>query len=297
MTSNSLAQSELPDYPVECTFSVNFQGYTCALHDVELMTPNVNIIFEGEHIDNRTDADVVVVDIFDSMTPFIIQTMFTQFPNLRVLEIYRTSVSYLEFPEAENMREITIVGGMIPRLENSTFSGLRNLDRLSIRNSQIAEIEEEAFAGLTNLRHLSLIGNEIARIPTRALHDVPNVTWIDFENNNLTRVEASSFAESRNLVSLYLERNHIIEVEGNFSEAFRDTISIVNMFGNLCSRRTFNNFNSGDRDAEFVLFNMAMSNCFNNFVSGPEGARRVTLTVEGPMSFFDAFGNLVLRVN
>lgn len=293
------SQDELPDYPVQCDFRNNYNGYACRLENLELMFPNVNIVFEGEHLDGRTDADVVEVEILDSMVTYIIPSMFTQFENLEFLDIYRTSLAYLQFPNVtNNLREIYIVGGMIDTIENSTFVNSPSLERLSIRESGIVEIEENAFEGLERLQFLSLIGNHIRRIPQRALHDIPNAYWIDFERNNLTRVEASSFAESRNLTNLWLERNQIVDVEGTFTEAFRERIFLINLSGNLCTDRSFTfSSNEQERGSEFTWFNMVMSQCYNNFAAGPNGLRRVTLELDGPMSFFDAFGNLVLRVN
>lgn len=293
------SQDGLPDYPVQCNFRNNFNGYSCRLENVELMFPNVNVVFEGEHLDGRTDADVREVEILDSMVTFIIPSMFTQFRNLEFLDIYRTSLSYLQFPNVTtNLREIYIVGGMINRIENSTFVNSPSLERLIIRESGVTEIEESAFEGLENLRFLSLIGNHIQRVPQRALHDIPNAYWIDFERNNLTRVEASSFAESRNLTNLYLEHNQIVEIEGTFTEAFRERIFLINVYDNLCADRSFTFSNDEQvRQSEFTWFSMVMSQCYNNFAAGPNGLRRVTLQLDGPMSFFDAFGNLVLRVN
>lgn len=286
------------DYPVQCNFRNNFNGYACRLENVELMFPNVNIVFEGEHLDGRTDADVVEVEILESMVTFIIPSMFTQFRNLEFLDIYRTSLSYLQFPNVtNNLRQIFIVGGNINRIENSTFINSPSLERLTIRESGVTEIEESAFEGLENLRSLSLVGNRITRIPQRALHDIPNAYTIDFERNNLTRVEASSFAESRNLTNLYLERNQIVEIEGTFTEAFRENIFIISLYDNLCTDRSFTFSSNNERVSEFIWFNMVMSQCYNNFAAGPNGLRRVTLELDGPMSFFDAFGNLVLRVN
>lgn len=234
------AQDEIEDYPVQCTFALNFRGYTCVLRNLELVFPNINIVFEGEHLDNRTDDDVLDVEFQDSMVTFIIPSMFTQFPNLRYLEYYRTSLSYLTFPNiTNNLREILIYDGMINRIENETFIYSPDLIRLDIRRSQVREIDEFAFAGLDNLLTLMLVGNQITEIPRRALHDIPRATWIDFERNNLTRIHAESFAESRALRNLYLEYNQITHVEGTFTEAFLENIFIINMYNNLCASRSF----------------------------------------------------------
>lgn len=238
-TSISLAQDDDDDVftsPVDCRFEHTIRGYTCVLTHIELLNPNITVVFRGQHIGDRTDGLVYGVHILDSWVTFIIPSMFSQFRNLRYLDYIRTNISELSFPtNATNLRELTIVGGTIDRIENKTFIHSPSMTRLEIRENKISEIGEEAFAGLDNLVTLRLFVNEITEIPRRALHDIPKVTLIDFGRNFLTRISAESFAASTALRDLHLEFNQITDVEGTFAEAFKSSIVTLDISRNLCT--------------------------------------------------------------
>lgn len=73
-----------PQDPIvlECEFYVDVYGdYSCRLSGIEVTNQFVNVTFTGEHMGNRSDSDVRVVEIVDSNTPFIINELATAFPN------------------------------------------------------------------------------------------------------------------------------------------------------------------------------------------------------------------------
>jgi hypothetical protein len=282
------------DYEIPCNFIYSsFYGYGCRLTGIEVIFPNLNIIFTGNHTGGRNNANVTYVEIIDSMTPYIIQSIFTTFVNIERLEVLRSGISTLQFPETNQLREFVATDGLIGVLRNRTFSGQRNLQVIRMTNCNITEIEDEAFMGLTQLERLSLIRNRVTRIPQFAFHHTPALQVLDFERNNLTRVESTPFRNCTQLERIFFEYNQILDIEGDFTRPFVNTLTYINLSGNVCVDRSFNIFS----EIDFRFFKMVLQNCFTNFRSGPDGWKRVTLELQGPMSLFDEFGNLVARVN
>lgn len=288
-TTTTFAQ----DYEIECNFIFStFYGYGCRLTGIEVIFPNLNIVFTGNHTGGRNNVNVTYVEILDSMTPYIIQSIFTTFVNIERLEILRSGISRLEFPETNQLREFVASDGLLGVLRNGTFAGQSNLEVIRLTNCNVTQIEDDAFLGLTRLNRVSLIRNRLTTVPPLAFYRTPAIRVIDFERNNLTRVESAPFRNNTQLTQLFLEYNQITQIEGDFTRAFRDTLTYVNLSGNVCIDRSFN-LNS---EADFRFFKMVLQNCFANFI-GPDGWKRVTLELRGPMSLFDEFGNLVARVN
>lgn len=217
---------------INCDFRLNFfYEYVCQFVGIEVSDPSFVVVIAGEHMEGRTDADVEVVVIKDSNTPFIIPQIFTSFPNVIELEIIRSKLESINIPETVQLEFLTIVGNNIPKLRNNSFSGQHNLLFLELAANNIEEIEDNAFVGLPALVGIDMIGNLITAIG-KVLHPLVNLGYVDFEQNLLTRIEDESFSTNQNLRTIYFEYNQINEISPRFASSLRETLGYVNLIGN-----------------------------------------------------------------
>lgn len=280
--------------PLECNFTVEWNGYTCVLNGVVVLDPNQNVTISGSHVDNRTNANVDVVRITNSNTPFMIPQIFTIFTNVSILNIFDSHVQSLSLPAISNLREIYMQGNNITRIENATFINQTHLTYLNLRNNSIHEIAEDAFLGLGILDSLVLIANRIENIAPRTFQPLTTVRYLDLERNNLTRISEEIFSSNTRIAYLYLEYNQISEISPFFIQNFSEVLSYINLSGNRCVNRSF----SVERDDEFfkILLHNSLRTCFTNYVGDVPDVRRITLEFRGSLKLFDEFGNLIANV-
>ena len=276
-----------------CTFYINFLNeYICRLERIEVLNETLEVVITGDHLTNRTDADVSAVLIRNSSTPFMIQQIFLTFPNILELDIQGSNLQSIIIPESVQLVGLVLSRNNISRIVNETFAGQSRLQFITAIDAGIQEIEEDAFLGLESLKSLVLIDNRISELTQQTLSPLVNVARLDFERNLLTQI-GNIFTTNLNLTNLYLEYNQINEISPIFVQHIQNSLETINLRGNHCVDRYFT-FNL---EMELVIFNNLMTPCFNNFVGEIPKTRQITLEFQGPLSLFDAFGNIIARVN
>lgn len=286
--STTAAQSSTFD----CIFSSNyFNEYICSLNGIEALNPNQNFTIGGVHEANRTNNDVEIVLIRNSSTPFMIQQIFSTFPNMNELDIQGCNLQSIDIPASAQLEWLTLSFNNISRIGTGNLRNQSQLQYFSAIRSGIHEIDENAFEDLHNLQMLVLMFNNISSIAPRTFNPLVSAFRIDYEGNNLTRLD-SIFITNRNLTVLYFEYNQIIQVSPSLL-ANLNSLSSINLRGNQCIDRFFS---FGD-EPQVILYNNVMSNCFQNYLGRPAEARRITLEFRGPLALFDEFGNVVARIN
>lgn len=265
--------------------------YVCSLNGIEALNPNQNFTFGGVHETNLTNNDVEVVLIRNSSTPFIIQQIFSTFPNLLELDIQGCNLQSINIPGSAQLVWLILSNNNISRIGAGNLRNQTQLRYFTAIRAGIHEIDENAFEDLHNLFNLVLINNNISNIAPRTLNPLVSAFRVDFEGNNITRLD-SIFATNRNITVLYFEYNQITQVSPSLL-ANLNHLSSINLRGNQCVNRYFT-FND---EPEVVLYNNVMSSCFQNFLGRPAEARKITLEFRGPLALFDQFGNVIARVN
>lgn len=275
---------------LNCTFIVNFDEYVCNLSEVEVLDPTQEIIFVGEHIEGKTDGDVNSVKIINSNTPFMIQQIFTRFPNIVDLSIKSSHLKSINIPDSIQLVDLQLSNNEISRIASGTFIGQKNLKVFIAIDSRIEEIEENAFTGLESLTYLSLSRNNIKTVALRTFEPLVNVALINLEQNFLTRID-DIFASNTKLLSVYMGQNQINEISPRFALLIENEHMIA-LGGNRCIDRTINIKEEIDI---FILHN-ALNRCFKNYSGDFLEKRRVIVEFEGSLSLYDEFGNIVIQV-
>lgn len=281
------------DINLECIYELDFfEDYVCVLRGVEVLDESQNVIVSGTHLPGLSNADVRIVSIQNSNTPFIIQQLFTVFTNLTELDIDASNLEAINLPNPTNLIAITLYLNNISRIDNGTFLNQPQLRFIWAINCQIATVEENAFEGLGQLSILVLINNRISDLAPSLLHPLTSARVIDFERNLLTRIEETTFVANSNLGSLFLEHNQITEVSPRFHHNLTN-INFINFIGNQCASQSF----WVNVEAGRIAMNNALRPCFNNFNGvSPDDARNITLTFTGRMVISDDVGNVIVRV-
>ncbi|KAL2103032.1 hypothetical protein ACEWY4_002200 [Coilia grayii] len=126
----------------------------------------------------------------------------------------------------------------LTRLEESSFSGLSELDQLHIGNNQVSFVADGAFRGLSRLQTLDLKNNEISWTiedmngPFRALDKLKKLF---LQGNRIRSVTKSSFSGLKMLEHLDLSNNAIMSIQANaFSEMKLLTELHLNTSSLLC---------------------------------------------------------------
>lgn len=273
---------------LNCTFIVYFGDYGCQLSGIEVLEREANVTFIGEHLTNRTNADVEVVWISGSNTPHIIQQIFTTFPNINELEVLNSNLQQIDIPPTAQLQSIDFAGNQIPRITNGTFVNQTRLTFLGLRNNSIEFLDVNAFEGLSQLNHLQLINNRITEVLPGTLSPLISARIIDFEGNLLSEVTEEMYSSNSNVTTLYLERNRISSVHPNFARNLPNLWSI-NFSENVCINRFF----WLDEEEGLMIMNNALNVCFNGGVA-PE-LKRISLEYVGSLTIYDNFGNLIGR--
>lgn len=288
----SFASSQ--DLTLNCLYlNTPYDEYACLLMNIEVLNETQNVIIGGEHMEGKTEADIEVVVIADSNTPFMIQQIFTTFPNMLELEIYNSSLQSVNVPPSANLIWLDLSLNNILRLERGGFRNQTDLAFLFLVSDNIREIDEDAFEDIGNLFFLILIGNVIEEIAPRTFDPLTELMILDMEGNSLTRIDEGIFSPMRNLVYLFLDFNQINAIHPRFVADLIGILEYIDLKGNLCINRSF----EIDDDAGVAQMNNALNTCFNNFNgTSPSDIRRITLEFVGNLALFDEFGNLIVRI-
>lgn len=264
------------------------------LHNIEVTDPTVNVIFGGTHAENRANSDVNIVEIDNSITPFMIPQIFTTFPNINELTIEHSGLQSISIPDSVQLHWLYLFGNNVSRIENGTFRNQTQLLFLYILFSNVEVIEEDALEGLTSLTSLVLVNNWIAHLEPRTFQPLINVENIDLGENRLTSVSEQLFSSNTRLRLLYLEFNQINAIAPGFDTSLRNTLYLMNLLGNVCVNRSF----SLSTPESWELLDDGLATCFENFSNGtvPE-IGQIQMEFSGCMSIFDEFDNLLTTVN
>lgn len=278
---------------LNCTF-VQGVEYTCRLINIEVLDPNQAVIVSGDHLLGKTDNDVEAVQVLLSKTPFMMQDIFTTFPNTIDLSWVFSNLQSINIPDIIKLEKLTLTGNNISRIDNGMLNKQRELYYLSLIENQIDEIDKDAFVGLDKLRTLSLLKNFLIEIAPETFYPLTSLVYVDLEKNLLTRIDSDLFSKNRNLATIYLEFNHIREISPRILSNTLDNLRSINLKGNICVNRAFNLEDEMGR----IIFNNVLHTCFKHF-EGLEvsGKREINMEFQGPLAIFDEYGNIIARVS
>jgi hypothetical protein len=269
---------------VNCSFIGSGESYRCSLFRVVIPDiQNANFVIGGNHDKDRSDADVMRIEISESTIPFVIPQLFSTFSNVRTLRISRAGLLRIQsnaFSSARNLEEIIIdFNENFQTVEANAFTGSRNLRILRIYNNNIRKIHETAFAELDRLQNLQAHRNSIEELPARLFSSLTSLDFLSLEFNNLTSLDGQLFSNTNRLRVLNFSSNQINAIGRNFLDGLT-SIEIIGMARNVC---VDNGWVIGQTTIEDVARDLEP--CFRNSAERPPNElRRFVLEFRGPLT-------------
>lgn len=277
---------------VACVFQWTiFTEYSCRLENITVLDPAATVVFVGEHLLEMTNADVEVVQIRNSNTPFMIPEMFTSFPNMFELDIQSSNLESIDIPSSVQLIWLIIYQNNIQHITGGSIRGQERISYLELMSNRIETIDEDAFADLGTLNSLVLINNQLTEIQGTTLHNLTRLSYLDFERNNLTRISEQTFSRNTNLYSLYLEFNQISAIHPRFASELTN-LRFINLIGNECINRSF----PLQDERGWMDMNAALQTCYNSYNGTVPELRTITMQFTGNLAIFDEFGNIIARI-
>lgn len=213
---------------IRCEF-IEFTVYTCQAHEFVVTRNNrQTIVIVGDHLPNKTNADVLGVQTINQPLPTVITEFFIIFPNLmdytivdglhtiqegafqlaRNLEIFgvmRCSLRTIPAYAMEGALKLTtfLVSecNELVTIDSNAFFGLTNIVQMSIWSS-LRIIPENVFSTLSELRIVS-IGSRIETIPGKLFNNNLKLEDITFMYNRVNAVDRSLVDNFVNMPNLY----------------------------------------------------------------------------------------------
>lgn len=171
-----------------CTsFNDRNHGFGCEMRGVVPSDENFEISMMSRETTNKTDSDVVWVQIRDSQFIDLPKGVFEKFVNMEKIMILSTT------------------GFKI--LNTSYFD--KKITLILMKNTDLEEIGENAFPGLTSLNILSMNYNRITKVHKNTFRDLVNVDKIEMVGNFIESLDDDIFENNIKLRLLLLYSNKI----------------------------------------------------------------------------------------
>lgn len=225
--------SKTQNVEIRCEFIV-FSEYTCQAHNF-LVSRNsrLNIVINGNHLPNKTNADVLHVQTIDQPLGFVITEFFTTFPNMHGYSIVGGlhRIQERAFRQARNLESFSVMRSSLKTVPAYVMEGASQLTQFGLQECDELEwIDQNAFFGLTHLVQISIwsrllrilpenifsalrelqivsIGSQIDAVPGKLFDNNLKLEQIIFMFNGINSVErrlVDNFVNMPNLFSFFL---------------------------------------------------------------------------------------------
>ncbi|CAO1442167.1 unnamed protein product [Diamesa hyperborea] len=201
--------------PTKDNCNEKFYQQTRSTEGLEILKENVEIAVTGNHHDDKANEDVIELNISNSKTKFLSNSLFHYFERLRKIQIVKSQLQSLSngvFSGAEYLRKVFIQGNNIKSINANTFKGADNLNVLNLDNNQIEFVAQEAFDGLEYLTTLILINNKLKEIPANTLNTLYNLMYLELSANEFDKLDGSLLKNNTLLREVWFDRNNIYNI-------------------------------------------------------------------------------------
>ena len=161
--------------------------FTCLINDANVTDEYEIVTFSRIFNGKPIQVDIECIQYTGDVIEAIPNSIFTDLPSLRILEIsYDVGLTSLKpsyFKNAKNLTDLTIKLNSIPELTADLFVEAPNLEVINLRGNHIKSVHRFAFSGLEKLFSLSLGFNEIKHLPTNTFDDLPSLIYLDLKTS------------------------------------------------------------------------------------------------------------------
>ncbi|KAL7013226.1 hypothetical protein ACKWTF_015274 [Chironomus riparius] len=156
-----MSMIDIPCRFLEFSYRHGKEPYGCWIKDQEI-AENQQINFIGQHLNGKTNNDVISIQ-FDSCTVTKIPQGLTKiFPNLVIFEIDNSKLSQItknDLKEYKNLKKFICTRNELDFLPGDLFEGFENLEFISFWGNNLKLIDCEILDGLEKLNHVNFKNN------------------------------------------------------------------------------------------------------------------------------------------
>ncbi len=176
--------ANFPIHEVECNFVSLGGKYVCYLRGVKLSEIQ-QITISGNHQPGKSDSDVSSVIFIESKLHGIPQVIFSQFENLKELNVESTELEELNHLEnCGSLETFRAPFNNIVKINDETFKDCKNLRTVDLQSNKIEKLGKTVFKHNEKLWEVNLSRNVINGIePCGFLRNQPELQSVNFVGN------------------------------------------------------------------------------------------------------------------
>lgn len=224
-----------------CTsFNDKNHGFGCELRNVKPDQENLEISVMAKDNTNKTETDVVWVQIrdseFDNNLP---KGVFDKFDNMEKMMIL-SSTGFKNLEVAFFDKKITLIlmkNTDLESLGENCFEGLGLLKILSLNYNKLTKVHKRAFRDLVNVEKIEMVANAIESLDDDVFANNVNLKMVLMYKNKLKVISAQLFSRNVNLESFQLQENQISQIEKGFYTPL-NKLTRADLGSNVCISET-----------------------------------------------------------
>lgn len=264
-----------------CTsFNDKNHGYGCELRNVTSQQGDFEITVMAKDETNKTEADVVWVQIRESQFVNLPKGVFEKFVNMEKIMII-SSRGFQNLDTAYFDKKITLVLMKNTDLETvgeNSMVGLENLKILSLNYNQVKKVHKRAFRDLVNVEKIEMVNNQIEWLDDDVFANNVNLKLVLLYNNKLKAISSQLFQRNTKIESMQLQNNVISQIEKGFHTNLK-SLTRLDLNQNLCISETI----TLTRYIQWSSHQFKFKDCYNNYAlmkSTNDDVERVKLDID-----------------
>lgn len=244
------------------SFSDKNHGFGCEMRNVKPEDEILEINVLSKEM-NKTDEDIIWVQIRDSKFTNLPTKIFEKFSNMERMMILSSSgfknlnVSYFD----SKLTLLLMKSTDLETIGENAFNGLIELRTLSLNYNSLTNIDKHAFRDLVKMEKIEMVANKIEFLDDKTFENNINLKLILLYNNKLRVISAALFSKNVLLETIQLQNNEITQIEKGF-QASLSKVTRLDLTSNLCMSETISL-------SRYVQWNSHLNkfrDCFNNYV-------------------------------
>lgn len=245
------------------SFNDRNHGFGCELKNIKPEDENLEInVMIRDNDSNKTDEDIVWVQIRDSQFSNLPRGVFEKFVNMeRIMIISSTGFRNLDTSYFD--KKITLVlmkNTDIEVIGENPFVGLSELKTLSMNYNQITTVHKDAFRDLVKMEKIEMVGNKIEYLDVDVFRNSVNLKLVLLYHNKLKVIPTQLFGRNTMLESIQLQNNSISQIEKGFNKPL-EKLTKVDFSSNICISESI----SVTRQVQWNSHLFKFKDCFNNY--------------------------------
>ncbi|CRK98132.1 CLUMA_CG011500, isoform A [Clunio marinus] len=247
----------------KCTlFNDKNHGFGCELRNVTPSQNDFEINIMARDDTNKTEKDVMWVQIRDSQFENLPKGVFEKFVNMEKIMII-SSRGFKNLEQNYFDKKITLILMKNTDLEvigEKSFVELENLKILSLNYNNVKKIHRSAFRDLVNLEKIEMVYNYLETLDDDIFANNVNLKLVLLYNNQLKAISGQLFSRNSNIESLQLQNNIITQIEKGFYKNMTK-LTRIDLSSNLCISENI----QLTRFIQWSSHQYKFKDCYNNF--------------------------------